>query len=175
MKPKVVILVIVLVSIIAVAFFSMRPVKRPQLTQTGQEVQDFTVTGTDHNTTRLSDFRGSVVFINFWATWCGSCVDEMPSIEKLFGMLAGNPSFRMITILYKDDLNRALSYMKENRYTFPVYLNQDESAARIFGITGIPETFIIDKKGYLREKIIGPSEWDSPRAVAAIQALLNER
>lgn len=175
MKPRVFILVIILVSVVAVAFFSIRPTKRPQLVHIGSEVHDFAFTSISKNTSKLSDLRGSVVFINFWATWCGSCIDELPSIERLSGMLADDPSFRMVTILYKDDLDRALSHMKQNGYTFPVYLNQDESAARTLGITGIPETFIIDKKGYLREKIIGPAQWDSPQAVAAIRALLNER
>lgn len=175
MKPRVVVLVIILVSVIAVAFFSIRPTRHPRVIHIGSEVQDFAFTGINNNITRLSDLRGSVIFINFWATWCGSCIDELPSIERLFGILADDPSFRMVTILYKDDLDRALSHMKQNGYTFPVYINQDESAARTFGITGIPETFIIDKKGYLREKIIGPAEWDSPQAVAAIRALLNQR
>jgi len=64
--------------------------------------------------------------------------------------------------------------MKENGYTFPVYLNPDESAAGIFGITGVPETFIIDKKGILRNKVIGPADWDSPRVIESFQTLINE-
>lgn len=174
MKPKAFILIAILISVIAVAFFSIRPAKRPQFARMGSEVQDFAFTSINNDTIKLSDLRGSVVFVNFWATWCGSCVDELPSIERLFGMLEDDSSFRMVTILYKDDPDRAFSYMKENGYTFPLYLDQDESAARIFGITGIPETFIVDKKGYLRQKIVGPADWNSPQAVAAIQALLDE-
>jgi cytochrome c biogenesis protein CcmG/thiol:disulfide interchange protein DsbE len=79
-----------------------------------------------------------------------------------------------VTILYRDDLDRAYQYLKENGYTFPAYINPDETAARLFGITGVPETFIIDKKGVLREKVIGPADWDSPQAVSSLQALINE-
>jgi peroxiredoxin len=64
--------------------------------------------------------------------------------------------------------------MQQNGFTFPVYLNTDESAAKMFGITGIPETFIIDKRGMLRHKVIGPAEWDSPRALEIIQTLIHE-
>ncbi len=64
--------------------------------------------------------------------------------------------------------------MKQTGYTFPVYLNPDEAAAKIFGITGVPETFIIDKKGILRNKVLGPAEWDSPQAIASFQALIKE-
>jgi hypothetical protein len=98
----------------------------------------------------------------------------MPSIERLSLHFAGNPTFKIVTILYKDELNAALGFMKESSYTFPVYLNPDESAAKMFGITGIPETFIIDKKGILRDKVIGPAEWDSPNSIQALQTLINE-
>jgi len=64
--------------------------------------------------------------------------------------------------------------MNKNGYTFPIYLNPDGSAAKKFGITGVPETFIIDKKGILRNKVIGPEEWDSPGAIKSFHALINE-
>jgi thiol-disulfide isomerase/thioredoxin len=144
------------------------------MAQIGSAPQDFELIDMNNNRIKLSDIRGSVVFINFWATWCESCVEELPSIESLFRHLADNSSFKMITILFKDDGQRALGYMQQNGYTFPLYLNPDESAAKIFGITGIPETFIIDRKGNLRDKIIGPAAWDSPQAVASFQALMNE-
>jgi cytochrome c biogenesis protein CcmG/thiol:disulfide interchange protein DsbE len=80
----------------------------------------------------------------------------------------------MVTILYKDSIPDASSYMKQNGYTFPVFLNSDESAAKIFGITGVPETFIIDKRGILRDKVLGPAEWDSPQAIESFQSLMKE-
>jgi hypothetical protein len=64
--------------------------------------------------------------------------------------------------------------MKENGYTFPVYLNPDGSAAKYFGITGVPETFIIDKKGGLRDKVIGPEDWNSPAAIEKFQTIIDE-
>lgn len=118
--------------------------------------------------------KGSVILINFWATWCTSCIEEMPSLERLFRNFSGNSQFKILTILYKDDALRATGFMKQNGYTLPVYLNPDESAAKNFGITGVPETFIIDKKGILRDKVIGPAEWDSSNSVHVFQSLMNE-
>jgi thiol-disulfide isomerase/thioredoxin len=157
-----------------VAFFIIRPSHGPKITTVGSEAPDLQVTDISENRRRLSDMKGSVVFINFWATWCESCIEEMPSIERLSGLLSGNSQFRIVTILYKDDLSRAISYMKQNGYTFPVYLNPDQSAARSFGITGVPETFILDKKGILRKNVIGPAPWDAPEFIQAFQNLINE-
>lgn len=159
---------------IIVAFFIIRPSHGPKITTVGSEAPDLQLTDISENSLRLSDMKGSVVFINFWATWCGSCIEEMPSIERLSGLLSGNSQFRIVTILYKDDPSRAIGYMKQNGYTFPVYLNPDESAARSFGITGVPETFILDKKGILRKKVIGPATWDAPDSIQAFQNLINE-
>ena len=144
------------------------------MAEIGRVPQDFELMDINNNRITLSGMKGSVVFINFWSTWCESCIDEMPSMERMTRYFAANPAFKVVTVLYKDNLDTALSFMKENRFTFPVYLNPDESAAKIFGITGIPETFIIDKKGILRDKVIGPAEWDSPNTIQAFQALINE-
>jgi cytochrome c biogenesis protein CcmG/thiol:disulfide interchange protein DsbE len=173
-KFKTLILLITLVFGIIVAFFIITPSHGPKITTIGSEAPDLQLIDISGKRLKLSDMKGSVVFINFWATWCGSCIEEMPSIERLSRFLSGNLQFRIVTILYKDDLNRAISYMKQNGYTFPVYLNPDESAARSFAITGVPETFILDKKGILREKVIGPAPWDAPDYVQAFQNLINE-
>lgn len=158
----------------ATAFFAVRSSHSPRITQNGSAAEDFELVDINGNKIKLSDMRGSVVFVNFWATWCGSCVEELPSIERLFKSLSGDPSFKMVTILYKDSIPDASSYMRQNGYTFPVFLNPDESAAKIFGITGVPETFIIDKRGILRDKVLGPAEWDSPRAIESFQSLMKE-
>lgn len=174
MKPKALILLLIIVTAIVAAVFTIKPVQSPKTAHVGSITHDFELVDPKQNRISLSDMKGSVVFINFWATWCTSCIEELPSIERMFRNLSENSSFKVVTILYKDDLNRALNFMKQNGYTFPVYLNPDESAANIFGITGIPETFIIDKRGLLRSKVIGPAEWDSPRALEIVQTLIKE-
>ena len=98
----------------------------------------------------------------------------MPSIERLYRYFSGNPQFKLLTIIYRDNIETAFGYMKANNYTFPVYLNRDGSAARQFMVTGVPETFIFDKNGILKKKVIGPLEWDTPQIIETLNKLINE-
>lgn len=161
---------IILISGITIVFFIVRHQYSPRVAT----IWEIELIDINKNKLKLSELKGSVLFVNFWATWCESCIEELPAIEGLFRNLSENPKFKLITILYKDNGDRVLSYMKENGYTFPIYLNPDGSAAKKFGITGVPETFIIDKKGVLRDKVIGPEDWNSPGAIEKFQTLINE-
>ncbi len=122
----------------------------------------------------LGDLKNKVLFVNFWATWCPPCREEMPSIDSLWKSMHGNEKFQMITILYKDPYQAGIAYMKQSGYTFPVYSDSNEMTAKNFGVTGVPETYIIDKKGILRKRVLGPAEWNSPEAKNLIDSLLNE-
>jgi cytochrome c biogenesis protein CcmG/thiol:disulfide interchange protein DsbE len=170
LKNKALILLIILISGITIVFFIVRHQYSPRVAT----IWEIELIDINKNKLKLSELKGSVLFVNFWATWCESCIEELPAIEGLFRNLSENPKFKLITILYKDNGDRAFSYMKENGYTFPIYLNPDGSAAKKFGITGVPETFIIDKKGVLRDKVIGPEDWNSPGAIEKFQTLINE-
>lgn len=122
----------------------------------------------------LAQLRGKVVFINFWATWCPPCREEMPSIEALHLELLKNEAFRMITIIYKDEDNAAADYMRANGYTFPLFSDSNGISAKRYGVTGVPETYLIDKKGVLRKRVIGPADWNSSEVKAYINSLLSE-
>ncbi|HMK48741.1 MAG TPA: TlpA disulfide reductase family protein [Thermodesulfovibrionales bacterium] len=176
MKKKGFILLIVFVAAVAALYFISRTPQSTKvtLTEIGSPPPDFELTDINNNHVKIRDLKGSVVLVNFWATWCGSCVEEIPSMEKMFRQLSGDSRFKLVTILYKDDLQRATGFMLQNGYTFPVYVNPDSSAEKTFGITGVPETFILDKKGTLRHKVIGPEEWDSPRVLDALRSMMNE-
>lgn len=120
---------------------------------------------------RLSELRGKVVFINFWATWCDECKKEKPAMQRLYEKMQGR-HFQILTIIYRDDAKRAAEYMKMNGYTMPVLLDYDTKVARNYWVRGLPETFIIDKEGIVREKIIGRRAWDSPEAIGLIEKWL---
>jgi thiol-disulfide isomerase/thioredoxin len=122
----------------------------------------------------MQQFRGKVLFVNFWATWCPPCKEEMPAIEALQRELSSDGRFAMLTILYKDEPQTAVSYMKANGYTFPVFGDIEGASAGHFKVTGVPETYLIDKKGTLRKRIIGAADWNSPEARTYINALLAE-
>jgi thiol-disulfide isomerase/thioredoxin len=122
----------------------------------------------------VSQFKGKVIFINFWASWCMPCREEMPSIESLYRELINTDKFTMVTILYKDDSMGASEYMRTGGYTFPVYADSDGISAKKYGVTGVPETYLVDKKGTLRKRVIGAADWSSPDARAYINTLISE-
>lgn len=120
---------------------------------------------------RLSDLRGNVVFINFWATWCTSCKAEKPSMERLYEKMGDKP-FQMLGVLVRDNPRNLIQYFQEQKVSQPTLISPNNDIARLYGITGVPETFIIDKDGIIREKILGPREWDHPENIAMIEKWL---
>jgi thiol-disulfide isomerase/thioredoxin len=165
---------VILISLFVLCFFLIQCQRSQKAAKIGEPVSDVALIDERENKLNLSDLKGSVVFVNFWASWCPPCIEEMPSIEALFRNLSGKPTFKMITILYRDDVDRITKSAKEQGYTLPIYRDPDGSAAIRFGITGVPETFIIDKKGILRDKVIGPYTWDSPAVTDTLLKLINE-
>ncbi len=121
-----------------------------------------------------AEVQGKVLLINIWASWCQPCREEMPSIEALYRGMSGTRDFKMITILYKDTPDTALSYMKSQGYTFPVYVDPDGTTARSYGVTGVPETFLVDKQGRLVKKVIGGMDWNSAEVKDYLQTLLKQ-
>jgi hypothetical protein len=98
----------------------------------------------------------------------------MPSIEALHRELMNKDQFLIVTILYKDDAKTATDYMRAHNYTFPVFTDNDGISAINYGVTGVPETYLIDKKGTQRRRVIGPADWNSSEAKAFINSLLSE-
>lgn len=123
------------------------------------------------STLTTEDIKGSIIIINFWATWCPSCREEMPSMQRFYKKFNGN-GLRLLTVLYRDDPFQALGFTKEMGYGFPVYVDPEYRAAQIFGLTGVPETYIIGKDGRLLHRIIGPFDWDSPDFTEYINNIL---
>lgn len=122
---------------------------------------------------RFSELKGKVIFINFWASWCDECKKEKPTVQRLYEKMQGK-SFQMLTIAYGDAPEKAMAYMRmrENVYTMPVLFDDDMKVARNYGVRGVPETYIIDREGIVREKIIGRRQWDSPEAIELIEKWL---
>lgn len=121
-----------------------------------------------------SELKGKVLFLNFWASWCNPCREEMASIEGLSRHFIDNQEFILLTILFRDDPQNGINYLHQNGFNFPLMIDKDGEAAKSYGLTGVPETYIIDKKGILREKVIGPYQWDSAQALTLISELLRE-
>ncbi len=127
---------------------------------------------TNGSTMKLSDLKGKVVLLNFWATWCPPCREEIPSMMKLNSKLAGKP-FQMVAISIDEGGKPAIeSFFKQSGFMLPTYLDQSGASSKSYGVTGVPESFIIDKRGILVKKVIGGMAWDSPEAVSFLEGLL---
>ncbi|HBI14846.1 MAG TPA: thioredoxin [Desulfobulbaceae bacterium] len=137
----------------------------------GQPAPAFTLTDLHGRNWRLADLQGKVVFLNFWATWCQPCLQEMPSMAALDEKMA-KESFQMLTILYNDRPQIAENLLRKTGLSFPVLVDTNGVAARQYGLTGVPETYIIDPQGVLREKFIGPADWGSAKALALLKKYL---
>ncbi len=124
------------------------------------------------STLKLSDLKGKVVLLNFWATWCPPCREEIPSMMKLNSFMTGKP-FQMVAISIDEGGKTTIdSFFKETGLFLPTYLDASSASSKSYGITGVPESFIIDKQGVLVKKIIGGFAWDSPEAVSFIEGLM---
>lgn len=124
------------------------------------------------NILKLSDLKGKVVLLNFWATWCPPCREEIPSMIKLNTLMAGKP-FQMVAVSMDEGGKPAIeSFFKESGFSLPTYLDASGSSAKSYGITGVPESFIIDKQGILVKKIIGGFAWDSTETLAFMEGLM---
>ena len=117
----------------------------------------------------LADFRGRVVLVNFWATWCGPCVAEMPALDRLQAELGGQ-DFTVITL--SEDRNPALIapfYATHGLEHLKRYHDPSGALSRAFGIRGLPTSVVIDRQGREVGRLEGPAEWDSPQAKALIR------
>ena len=126
----------------------------------------------------LSAYRGKVVFLNFWATWCGTCREEMPSMDKLQRQLGTN-SFTILAVASDDAWKKIHDYFPKGT-AMSVLLDPPEQAeheggiAGTYGTTKLPETYLIDKDGNLRYYFVSTRNWADPRAIACIKALIAE-
>jgi cytochrome c biogenesis protein CcmG/thiol:disulfide interchange protein DsbE len=142
----------------------------------GMAAPDFSLPDVEGKTVRLSDYRGKVVFLNFWATWCKPCKEEMPSMEILwdnfksedFVMLA----ISMDRVTTKKDIPPFIESMK---LTFPILTDSWGQTDKRYKLMGVPETYIIDQNGVLREKVIGPRDWTLKDSVVTVVQLLQKQ
>jgi peroxiredoxin len=141
----------------------------------GFKAPGFELADLQGRTWRLSDMAGSAVFINFWATWCKECIEEMPSIQRLYEETKGNERFLLLSILYQDEPEKARKFMESNSYTFPVLLDPAGVTARAYRLTGVPETYIVGTDGMVAKKTIGPAVWDDPEIIKEITTLTAQR
>ena len=158
--------------------FAMPSYRQGEASIAGKTAEDFAVT-LDGKPQRLSDFRGKVVVLNFWASWCPPCVEEAPSLNALQSHLAGKGA-TVLGFSIDEDPAAYDRFLKRFAVNFPTYRDttakENKSAIMAdYGTVLIPETYVIDRHGKIARKIIGPQQWDSPEMLAYFDDFLREK
>ena len=140
-----------------------------------QEAPDFTIKGTDGKAMSLKDFRGKVIILHFWATWCKPCKEEFPAFEKLYQGLKGkDAAFLAASIDAKTNKDEVDAFARGLGATFPVFLARDGNVTDRYWTWGVPVTYFIDKKGWIIGRAIGPRNWASSEMKGFIDSLLKD-
>jgi thiol-disulfide isomerase/thioredoxin len=130
---------------------------------------DFTLKDLAGKDVKLSSLRGKVVLLNFWATWCPPCREEIPSMMRLNQAMAGKP-FQMLAVSQDAGGKDAIEgYFKESKVSLPALLDTDQAIGGRYGLTGVPETFVIGKNGVILKKVVGAMDWSDPAVIGFLE------
>jgi len=138
------------------------------------QAPDFSLVNPDGKKLSLKDFRGKLVFLNFWASWCGPCRDEMPTMVKLYNEFKGK-GFEIVAVNVKDKRPDALAFIKQMKMTFPIMMDPEGEAGLLYGAFGMPISYLIDDKGVVLARILGDANWYTPGARNLIKTLLEQK
>jgi peroxiredoxin len=120
----------------------------------GMQVEDFQLTDLDGNQQTLSQYRGKIVLLNFWATWCKPCTTEMPAMQTIYDKLR-DKGFVVLAVNELEDDAKVREHITQYGHTFPVLMDRDNKVANQFGVFGLPVSVFIDEKGVVQEYIKG--------------------
>lgn len=157
------ILIFALVIILAGCYSGTRP---PRI---GETAPDFSVNG-DPRAVALHDLRGQVVVLNFWATWCPPCVEEMPSLVTLQSHLK-DKGVTVLAVSLDVDGDAYRKFLKDHNIDLLTVRDPEKKSSDLYGTFKYPETYIIDRKGVIRRKFIGPVDWNQPEIVSYLQRM----
>ena len=137
----------------------------------GKAAPDFTLKDLSGRPVQLSSLKGKVVLVNFWATWCPPCREEVPSLVRMNQAMQGKP-FQLLAVSIDEGGKDAVTgFFRSTGSTLPALLDTDGAVSRRYGTTGVPETFVIDTKGVIMKKVVGGLDWSAPAVLAALDEL----
>jgi len=139
------------------------------------DAPDFELINMDDETVTLSELRGKVVLVNFWATWCPPCIREMPSMERLHQKIDA-ADFKVLAINQMEDVDQVFAFTGQLEVdpTFDILFDRDSSVSQDYAVRGLPTTFLIDKQGKVRYRAVGGRIFDHEEVVAIINKLIAE-
>ncbi|MDR2435463.1 MAG: redoxin domain-containing protein [Treponema sp.] len=138
----------------------------------GIDSLDFNLPLTNGTNLTLSELKGKAVFLNFWATWCGPCRMEMPSMEKVYQGLKDR-GFEILAVNVGEQTKQVSDFMRENKLNFPAALDENGIIGSYYGVQAIPTTYILDRRGLIISRVVGAIDWDQPDIISAFEALLD--
>jgi cytochrome c biogenesis protein CcmG/thiol:disulfide interchange protein DsbE len=171
LKDRVIGPVFLVVVAVALYGFASTSYREGEASLAGRPAKNFDlqIPGASH----LSDLRGKVVVLNFWASWCPPCLEETPSLNKLQQDIASKGGV-VLGVSVDEDKDAYEKFLADNHVIFPTYRDASKQTATEYGTSMFPETYIIDRQGRLARKIVGPQDWQSPEIMQSIGALLNQ-
>ena len=148
-------------------FVSLRMGRLPA----GSMAASFELTTLDGKVVKSSELAGKVVLVNFWATWCGPCKEEMPSLARLQKQL-DSTQFALLTVTTDLQRQGIAHFLSQLGVSLPVLFDENQEVSRSFMVRGLPTTIVIDRDGMLVGRAVGPRAWDSPEAVAVMRQVM---
>lgn len=182
MKHRIIVatVLILLICALSLAGAAEKPWYAPKLEQLGFFVfdppfqfQDFKVTTLDGVSKSRTSAKGKIVLLNFWATWCPPCREEIPSIETLAKTMAGK-NFEVFAVSVGEEAKTVKSFVEEQKITYPVYLDPRNLLGRTYAAQGIPTTYLLDKNGKFIAGIVGSYKYDNPAFLAFLAELASK-
>ena len=163
--------VALLAAILVLASFSCKKNPGPQV---GDLAPGFTLPDLEGRIHGLDDLRGRVVVLNYWATWCPPCVDEMPSLQKLHEALDAK-GLSVVAVSVDERFEDIKRFVETFELTFTILHDEGMRTARVYQTFKYPETYIIGRDGRVKSKVVGERDWVAPSVIRDLVALVNER
>jgi peroxiredoxin len=174
-KVTLVIVLAVLAAVGALFFAGQQGGKRAAPVREGDPAPEFRLTALNGQTVSLASLRGKVVMVHFWATWCPPCVEELPVLDQMYRSLFGSDLEVLAVSVDEGGPEGVGAFIQRNRISLPVLRDPDHAVANSYGTFKFPETYLVDRQGVVRKKIIGALDWSRPEAAALVRELLDSR
>ena len=165
-------LMVTLVGIGGAAAPDMLPVAERNVVKLGEPAPNFRLRDLNGQMVSLSDLRGKVVLLNFWATWCGPCRVEMPAMEELYRTFSRNDFEILAVSTDAQGASVTRPFQQENHLTFPILHDADYRVGLTYGARSLPMTFMVDRQGIVRHQIFGARDWAAAEAHQLVQMLM---
>jgi peroxiredoxin len=172
---------ILLIALLSISFTLVADWQQPELSHNLTVIKDvipapdFELQDMDEDKIKLSDYKGKVVLLNFWATWCPPCIREMPSMERLHQQVDAE-GFKVIAVNQMEDIDQVFAFTGQLEVdpTFEILFDTTSSVSRDYAVRGLPTTYLIDKEGRVRYRAVGGREFDHPEVIKIIEQLIAE-